>query len=134
METITSAYGLKQAIQQTETRHAFQGQQLREQFQSTYQSLKPSSLLRSTLSKLIEPSSLTNLLLKTSLALATGIFAKSIIAGSSGNIVRRLIGSALQVAVTSTIAQPPASIKALGRNLFLQILSKKGKKTKSRDQ
>jgi hypothetical protein len=49
MQNITSVNGLKNAIQLLEVEQDLQGQQLKEQFYITYESLRPVNLLRNTL-------------------------------------------------------------------------------------
>jgi hypothetical protein len=60
--------------------------------------------------------------------LATGYLSKKIIIGTSANIFRKLIGSVLQLGVTSAVSQHPDTIKSLGHFILKKIFDKKEKK------
>ena len=130
MQNITSAAGLKNAIQLLEAEQAYRGQLLKEQFHLTCESLKPLNLLRSTLNDVVSSPYLIDNILSTVLGLATGYFTKKIIIGASGNIFRKIFGSVLQVGVTNVVAQHPDSVKSLGRFIFQHIPRKKERNSK----
>ena len=125
MQNITSAAGLKNAIQLLEAEQAVKGQLLKEQFYLTYESLKPVNLLKSTLNDIASSPYLIDNILGTAMGLATGYLSKKIFIGASGNIFRKLFGSILQFGVTNVVAQHPDTIKSFGQFIFQHIFRKK---------
>lgn len=128
MENITSATALKNAIQLLEAEQEINGQLLKEQFYLTVESLKPANLLRSTFHDVVSSPHLVDDLLGTAVGLATGFVSKKVVMiGASGNIIRKLIGSALQLGITTVVSQHPETIKSIGQFIFQRILHKKEK-------
>jgi len=127
MENINYPTVLRNEIQRLEVEQAILGQQLKEQFDFTFESLKPVNLFRNTLYEAASSPHLINNILGMSVGLATGFLSKKIVVGFSGNIIRRLFGSVLQLGVTNTVAHHPNSIKSFGHYIFQHIFRKKGK-------
>jgi len=126
MENITNATELKNAIQRLEVEQAINGQILKEQFYITYESLKPINLLRSTIYEITNSPHLMDSILGTAAGLATGYLSRKIaMIGASGNLVRKLFGSLLQLGVTNIVSQNPDKIKSIGHYIFQHILHKK---------
>jgi hypothetical protein len=125
MENITSTAGLKKAIELLEAEQAVELQRLKEQFYPAYESLKPVSLLKSTLKDIRSSPYLIDNIIGTALGLATGYLSKKMLVGASVNRVRKLIGSILQFGVTNVVAQHVDSIKSYGRYFLQHIFSKK---------
>lgn len=134
MQNITSTAGLKETIQLIEVEQAVKGQLLKEQFYLTYESLKPVNLLKSTLKDISSSPYLVDNLLGTALGLASGYLSKKIFIGSSGNSIRKLLGSILQFGVTNVVAQHPEAIKSFGQLILQQIFRNKETNSKSRDR
>jgi hypothetical protein len=127
MENITSATELKNAIQRLEVEQAIQGQQLKEHFYLAYESIKPVNLLRNTLHEVTSSPYLLDSILGTAVGLATGYLSRLAVVGASGNLIKKLFGSVLQLGVTNTVAQHPGAIKSIGQYIFQHILRKKEK-------
>jgi hypothetical protein len=128
MENITSATALKSAIQLLEVEQDIKEQLLKEQFYITFESLKPANLLRSTFHEVVSSPHLVDDILGTAVGLATGFVSKKVVMiGASGNIIRKIIGSALQLGITTVVSQHPETIKSIGHFIFQRILHKKEK-------
>ena len=125
MENITSTAGLKKAIELLEAEQDVKLQRLKEHFYPAYESLKPVSLLKSTLKDVRSSPYLIDNIIGTALGLATGYLSKKMVVGASVNRVRMLIGSILQFGITNVVAQHADSIKSYGRYLFQHIFSRK---------
>ena len=126
MQNITSAIELKNAIQLLEVEQAIDEQLLKEQFYITYQSLKPINLLRNTIYEITNSTDLKDSLLGTAAGLVTGYVSRKIaMIGASGNLLRGLLGSVLQLGVTNVVSQNPDTIKSIGQYIFQHILRKK---------
>jgi hypothetical protein len=125
MENITSVAELKNAIQILEVEQAINGQRLKEQFIITYRSIKPLNLLKHALTDVVSSSNLIDNILGTAVGLTTGYLSKKIFIGTSGNIIRKLFGSVLQLGVTTVVAEHPSTIKSFGQFIFQHLLRKK---------
>ena len=125
MQNISSISGLKDAIKSLEADQAAKGKLLKEQFYLIYDSFQPARLLNGTLSHIASSPYLIDNILGTALGLASGFLSKKIIIGYSGNKLRRLIGTVLQVGVTNVIAQNSDKIKLFSRSFFQNIFRKK---------
>ncbi len=125
MQNISSTIELKEAIRLLEIKQAANGLQLKEQFHLTYESLKPVSLLKSTLKDISSSPFLISNILGTTAGLVTGYFSKKIVVGSSANIFRKLFGTIMQIGVANTVAQHPDAIKSIGQFILQYILRKK---------
>jgi len=125
MQTINNTADLKDAIQLLEVEQAASGQILKEQFYLTYESLKPVNLFKSTLSEAASSPFLLDNIISTVVGLSTGYLSRKIVVGASGNVLRKLIGSVLQLGVTNTVRQNPETVKSIGQFLFQQIFRRK---------
>lgn len=125
MQNITSLAGLKDAIQLLEVDQGIKGQLLKEQLYITYESLKPVSLIRHTLKEISSSPYLIDNISGTAIGLLSGFLSKKIFVGSSGNLIRKFIGSALQFGVTNIVAQNSDVIKSVGQALFQLFFNKK---------
>lgn len=125
MQNITSKAGLKDAIQLLEAEQAIKGQLLKDQFYLTYESLKPVNLLMHTLKEISSSPYLIDNISGTAMGLAGGFLSKKIFVGTSGNLIRKLIGSILQFGVTNVVAQNSEIIKSVGYAIFQHFFHKK---------
>jgi len=125
MQEITSATGLKDAIQLLESEQADKGKQLKEQFLLTFESFKPVNLLKSTLNDVNASPYLIDNILSTAMSLTTGFISRKIFIGASGNKFRKLIGHILQFGVTNFVAQHHDTITSLGHTAVNFFLRKK---------
>lgn len=128
MENITSAIELKNAIQLLEIEHDIAGLLLKKKFYSTYERFKPLNLIKNTFHEVVSSPHLVDDVISTGVGLATGFVSKKIVMiGASGNIIRKLLGAALQLGVTTIVSQHPETIKSIGNFIFKRILRKKEK-------
>ena len=134
MQNITSSTELKNAIQLLEMEQAIKGQQLKEQFQLTYESLKPINILKNTLDDIALTPNLIDNILGTAMGLVSGYLSKKIFIGSSGNMFKKFFGSILQFSVANVVAQHSDTIKSFGQFIFQHISHKKEMNFKSCDK
>ncbi len=125
MEQISSTSELKNAIQLLEISRAIKADQLKEEFYLVYESLKPANLLKNTINEVVSSPYLIDNILGAALGLATGYLSKKMVVGKSINIIRQLVGTLMQVGVTSAISQNVISIKSYAETLFQQFFHKK---------
>jgi hypothetical protein len=125
MENISSADGLKNAIQLLEFEKTYKEQLLREQFLVTFDSLKPVNILKNTLHDVTSSPNFIDNIIGATVGLASGYLSRKITVGRSANIFRKLIGSILQFGITSVVAQHPDSVKSIGQFILQHIPHKK---------
>ena len=125
MQNITSAAELKDAIQLLEAEQSIKGQLLREQLFLTYESLKPVNLLKNALKEISSTPYLIDNISGTAMGLLGGFLSKKIFVGASGNLIRKLFGSVLQIGVTNLVAQNSETIKSVGQALIQHFFQKK---------
>jgi hypothetical protein len=125
METVTSIAGLKKSIQLLEAEQNIKGQLFKEQLFITYESLKPVNLLKYTLKEVSSSPYMIDDLSGTAMGLLSGFLSKKIVIGTSGNIIRKLIGSVLQFGVTNVVAHNSDLIKSFVQTLFQHFMQKR---------
>ena len=125
MLNINSAAELKDAIQLLEAEQSIKGQLLREQLFLTYEGLKPINLLKNALKEISSTPYLIDNISGTALGLLGGFLSKKIFVGASGNLIRKLFGSVLQIGVTNLVTQNSEIIKSVGQALIRHFFQKK---------
>jgi hypothetical protein len=124
MQEITSVAGLKNAIQLLETEQEERKQLLKEQLYFTYENLKPIALLKRAISDISSSPYMVDNLSGTLMGLASGYLTKKMVVGSSGNLIRKLIGSVIQFGVTNVVAQNSNIIKSIGQAIIQHFIHK----------
>jgi hypothetical protein len=127
MSTIRNVAELKAAISLLEEKQEYEGLLLKEQFNITYESLKPANFIRSTISKLFLAPDMKEGFFNTSLSLLVGFFSKKIAIGSSKNPFKQIIGNLLQRGVASAVSRNAEGIRAKFVNMLEFIFDKKAK-------
>jgi hypothetical protein len=125
MQKITSAIELEGAIRSLEEIQADQGRVLKEQFFIVIESIKPVNIIKSTFKDVATSPKLMSEILSTTIGLAAGYVSNKTIVGSSGNLLRKLVGTVLQFGVTTLIIKNPDAVRSLGQTLLQRFLSKK---------
>lgn len=125
MENITNASELKQAIELLRAEQVVKEQLLKEEFYLISGNFKPLNILKGSISDLASSPYLIENVLGATLGLTTGYLTKKIFVGTSGNIIRKLIGSVLQFGVINLVAQHPDAVESIGKSIFRKIFRKK---------
>jgi len=127
MQKITSGKELKSAIQLMEAEQAIKGQLFKEQVFTTYESLKPINLIKSTLKDLSSSPYMIENIAGSVVGIATGYVSKKIVVGASANIFRKLFGTILQFGITNLVAQRSDAMKSVGHYIVQQVFRKSEK-------
>ncbi len=85
---------------------------LKEQFQLTYESLKPINLIKNTFSEMTNSSDIKGNLLNNVIGLSTGYLSRKVLLGSSHNPIKRILGSIFQFVVTNVVTKNSDSFKS----------------------
>jgi len=115
MKKISAAMELLEAIQILEAQQAAKGLILKEQLYITYETLKPINVLKKTLQDVSASPYLIDNILGTAVGMTSGFLSKRIFVGTSGNLLRKLLGSILQFGVTNVVAQHTDTIRSVGQ-------------------
>ena len=125
MQNITSSAWLKDAIKLLEAEQEIKAQLLKEQLYLTYESLKPVNLIMHTLKEISSSPYLIDNISGTAMGLLSGFLSRKIFVGTSGNLIRKLVGSILQFGVTNVVAQNSDVIKSVGQTVLHHFFRKK---------
>jgi hypothetical protein len=125
MEKISSVIELRESILLLEIKKANELQLLKDQFKVTYESLKPVNLIKSKINELIESPDLKNNIINTTMGLAAGYLSKKALVGSTHNPLKQLLGTVLQIGVSSLVAKNSDGIKSTAVTLLHTLLSKR---------
>jgi hypothetical protein len=134
MQKVTTYAGLQDAIQLLKEEQTVKSQLLKEQLIVSYESLKPLNLFKSALKDISSSPGIGENLLGSAVGLASGYLSKKIFIGTSGNLLRKLIGSVLQYGVTNVVAKHPDAIKTFGQFIMEHLGRNKETKTTRRDR
>ena len=96
---------------------------LKEQLHTTYESLKPINLIKSTFREVSSSPEIKNHILGNAIGIGTGFIFKKLWMGNSHNPVKRIFGTLIQFAVANVVSIYSNGIKNAGANL-LQRYSK----------
>lgn len=125
MGNIQSTDQLELAIEILETEHSDKGMLLKEQFNLTYESLKPLSLLKSAVKELTTSPYMAENAIGSVTGIATGYLSRRLIIGKSGNIFRKFLGAIIQYSITNFVARHPDQVKSIGQFLIQNIFHKR---------
>ncbi|HEX7412780.1 MAG TPA: hypothetical protein VF411_01955 [Bacteroidia bacterium] len=124
MQKIKTANDLKAAIQQLEIKQAYELVLLKEQFNTTYESLKPLNLIKNTFREAVSSPKVKNSLLATTIGLAGGYLSKKLMVGASKNPIKKIVGTLLELGVANVASKNSETIKWVADKL-INFLSKK---------
>jgi hypothetical protein len=127
MRSDNSILDLENAILLLKAEQEMKGKELKEQLSLVYESFKPVNLITGTLNDIAKSPFLIDNMIGTGIGLASGFLTKRVFVGSSGNMIRKLLGSILQFGVTNVVAQHSENIKSVGQLLFQKLIHKKEK-------
>jgi len=125
---INSVTELDMAIKRLERKKLLLEENLKDDFHTLLQSLKPTNILKNTIHEVQESPELKHNLFKVALGLGAGYFSRKLVVGKSAGIVKRALGAALQYGITSFVAkkngnEEESGLRSKKKNLFKRILS-----------
>ena len=132
MQNITSIATLKNSILLLEAEQNIKEQLLKDQLFLTFESLKPANLIRHTLKEISSSPYLIDNISGSAMGLLSGFLSRKIFVGTSGNLIKKLVGSVLQFGVTNIVAQNSDMIKSVGQNVLQHFFHKKEMNSKNR--
>ena len=109
---------LKESIRLLEIRQAEEGEQLREQFKITYESLKPVNLIKNSLKDIVNSAEVKNSLFETVISLVSGYLTQKFIVNSKSNVFVKLLGVLMQFGITNLVSKNAEAIRTFITNLI----------------
>ncbi|WP_296622183.1 hypothetical protein [Marivirga sp.] len=116
-------------IRELEEKRAKELRLLRAQFHTTYESLKPLNLIKSTFDEVSSSSELKSNFLANAIGLGTAVLSKKLVVGSSHNPIKNLFGTLLQFAIGNVVSKHTIDVKSKIVN-FLHFYNKRRKESK----
>lgn len=125
MEKQYTVESLRQAIQDLEIKQKEERVLLKEQLVITYDSLKPSNILKNIFRDFASSENLKNEFVNTAVAVTTGFITKKVIIGKSDNQLLKLVGLAFQFGITSLVSKNYDAIKEVVTQFINRMLEGK---------
>lgn len=111
MAKISAADSLKESIRLLEIQQAEEREIVKQQLKITYESLKLSNLIKSSLKELTGSTELKGTLFESVTALLTGFITRKILVNSKSNVFTRILGLFMQYGVTTLVARNAETIR-----------------------
>jgi hypothetical protein len=125
MENINSVVLLKEAIVNLEIRKIEQGKLIKEQFNTIKENLRPANIIRDTFEEVATSPKLRSNLMGAVVGLGAAYISRKLIIGKSGNIFRKILGSALQMGISAVVATKPGMLQNIGQTIVKRVFTKK---------
>ncbi len=109
---------LRQQISMLEKKQSAELQQLHEALKDAYESLRLKDLVKEGVSEVVDKTEIKDKVVNNTIGAATGFLAKRILLGNKLGPLGGLLGMALQLGVTSVVANNMDNIKSLGKKLI----------------
>ena len=122
---INNSSDLKAAIIRLEQQNKIQKNLVVEQFHTTYESLKPVNILKSSLNKVVHSPGVVENVINATIGLGAGFLSKKILLGGSRGILNKLLGTAVEFGVAGLVSKKSGSIKSGGISLFNKLFKPK---------
>jgi len=132
MKKIISIAELKEYIILLELKQAQEALLLKEQFKDTVENFKPINLIKGKLSDIIASPNLKHDVINGVLGMAAGYLSKKIVVGSTHNPLKRLLGAALQIGVTSLVSKNADGIKSNVASILSSVFNKQNSTSNER--
>lgn len=129
MKTLDPSILLKEEIRRLEITQAQEAILLKEQFNITYNDLKPSNLVKSFFEEAATSPAILDTVINSGIGMLTGFITKKFLTGSSRNPITKFLGLILEFGVANIITNNSEAIKTQGEKL-LKLFTKKKKDKK----
>lgn len=123
MKNITSIDELRESILLLEMKQANDWCLLKEEFHTTYESLKPMNMIKNTFKDMASTPNLKTGVVNSLIGLATGFIAKKVFLGNSHNPITKILGIVLEIAVANKVSKNADGIKLAGSSILKKIIN-----------
>jgi len=128
MQKVNSEDDLRAAISLLENKQMEEGKAMRAQFQTTYDSLTPINLIKSTFREAVASQEIKDNILTLSVGLTAGYLSKALFVSVSNSPFRKLLGTILQLSITNIVVKNPEVIPFLGNGILTIVKHKQSTK------
>lgn len=125
---ITTASQLDAAILELEQKKDFQEKALVDQFNITYQSLRPLNLVKNAIEDIAGSPEIRDNVLNAAIGVGTGFVTKKLLLGKSNSLFKKILGGALEFGVANIVAKNSDRIKEVGSSLFNRLFHRNHEK------
>ncbi len=125
MAKITTKEELRASIALLEIKQDYELVLLKEQGLITYESLRPINLIKKTFKDLTRTPDFKDDVLNTTLGMAAGYISKKATIGSSHNPLKQILGTLIQMGVTTLVTRNADGITSMAGSLLKSFLKKK---------
>lgn len=106
METVYTIDALNQRIKQLEAQQDAEWIAIKDEIDEIKENLKPLNLIRNTVEEINETIGFKSDLAQSAISIGIGYLAKKLVIGKTDSIFKNILGSVLQLAVTTLVAKP----------------------------
>ncbi|WP_163397696.1 hypothetical protein [Flavobacterium fluviatile] len=106
METIYTIDSLNQRIKLLEEQQDREWCDIKDEIDEIKENLKPLNLIRNTLQEVNEAVGFKSDLAQSAISIGIGYLAKKLVVGKTDSTFKNILGSVLQLAVTTLVAKP----------------------------
>ncbi|QOG01914.1 hypothetical protein [Flavobacterium sp. MDT1-60] len=106
MEAVYTIDALNQRIKQLEAQQDAEWVAIKDEIDEIKENLKPLNLIRNTVAEINETVGFKSDLAQSAISIGIGLLAKKLVIGKTDSIFKNILGSILQLAVTTLIAKP----------------------------
>ncbi len=116
---------LRNTINELQQQSKFEEGLIKENFKNFTDTLKPASLIKSAFKSVVHSSNLADNAMGATLGLGAGVLSKKLLIGSSAGIVKRLLGTFIEIAVAKKVANNSEGISHWGVEMIKKIVKKR---------
>ncbi len=122
---IATIQELDAAIIELKAKKREQQQALAQQFKATYESFRPSNIIKSTIADFTQPGDGRSLLLKAVGGIGAGLLTKGILGGKAGTMIGGIAGRVLKSGAMNAFYSNADKLKAYGTAIYHNLFQKK---------
>jgi hypothetical protein len=124
MKKTNETDSLNELIALYEQKHDYELKALKEQFHAAYESLKPINMIKGLFHEVTASPEIKNDLASSAIGLGAGFLSKKLFGNYSHHPVKRIIGTAAQLAIANLVSKNLDTIKTIGSNVIGHFFSK----------
>lgn len=113
------------AILQLENQQSNELLLVKDQWRTTYESLKFSNIIKSTFKGAISGPGIKSTLMNTAIGLTSGLVTKKLLIGKTINPFKKLLGIAVEMFVANKVVTNADGIKSIGSTILNRFYKKK---------
>ena len=124
MKTQSESDQLNEKIAYLEFKQSLELLALKEQFELTYDGLKPLNVIKNVFSEIVASPDIKGNLLSNAIGLATGYLSRRLLLGATSNPIKKIGGALLQFIITNVVTKESEAYQAK-ETIELETPSKK---------